>query len=97
MCTVCAIIQNCRSLAESNLFLFSSKSNSGFLPKSISDIVTNVLKQVQHDVDGPPAVTLYRVLFAYYMTYNGHDSLRGKEVEKLVGYAVIDLLRNFSR
>ena len=54
--------------------------------------MTNVLKQVQHDVDGPPAVTLYRVLFAYYMTYNGHDSLRGKEVEKLVGCAVIDLL-----
>ncbi len=56
--------------------------SSGILSKPIRQIASNVLKMVQYDMSGPPAVTLYKVLLAYLQVDSNHNSSRTKEVEK---------------
>lgn len=49
-------------------------------PTPISDLVVNVLKPVQYGIAGAPAVTLYRALFAHYISCRYHHTIQGREI-----------------
>ena len=46
----------------------------------VSDLVVNVLKPVECGIGGAPAVTLYRALFAHYISCRYHHTIQGREI-----------------
>ena len=52
---------------------------------SISELVVNVLQLVEYDIGGPPAVTLYRVMYTFYAAYcHQQHTIEGREVGRYI-------------
>ena len=56
-----------------------------FGPKSVSDMVVNLLKLVRCGTMGRPVVTLYRILYYLYTSNHQQNSPRNKEIERQSG------------